>query len=259
MAKHTDTWKKIDAKKQVHEKRQYSRARAMYLNMLKELTRIDNFNNIEQAVNIAIKKENVESYFTALYQDVGPDFAENSLFSLNKSARKDLTSNIWMQEMLNYARTVAGDRIESITLTSREKAKKIIRQALAEAGEQGLGIADTESLVRERLASRWGEITKFSSMRIVRTEVLTACNAAQRMAVERLGITVTKTWITAPMPARFKDRHLLDPVLSSGNYTIPFNEEYVVGIYRMMYPGDPAAGPEEVINCRCVEIHTPVR
>ena len=44
--------------------------------------------------------------------------------------------------------------------------------------------------------------------------------------------------------------------ITADGQRVPVNEPFWVGGYRMMYPTDSSlgAGPEEIVNCRCVEI-----
>ena len=36
--------------------------------------------------------------------------------------------------------------------------------------------------------------------------------------------------------------------------TVGIDEPFIVGGAELMFPGDPAGPPEEVINCHCVQI-----
>jgi uncharacterized protein with gpF-like domain len=84
---------------------------------------------------------------------------------------------------------------------------------------------------------------------IARTEVTRANNAGTMGAgteVARVtGKVVSKTW-----HAHSDDRTRTDHRVVDGQ-TVPFYQPFQVGTNHLMFPGDPAGPPDEVINCRC--------
>ena len=58
------------------------------------------------------------------------------------------------------------------------------------------------------------------------------------------------TWLSE------RDDRVRPTHITADGQRVPVNEPFWVGGYRMMYPTDSSlgAGPEEIVNCRCVEI-----
>ena len=58
------------------------------------------------------------------------------------------------------------------------------------------------------------------------------------------------TWLSE------RDDRVRPTHITADGQRVPVDEPFLVGGYRMMYPTDNSlgAGPEEIVNCRCVEI-----
>jgi hypothetical protein len=110
--------------------------------------------------------------------------------------------------------------------------------------------------LRQRLdALRRNEAWVGTVDRMTRTQVTTAINsgalAAALDAQEETGGEYSKTWI-GTLDDRIRNTHR-----HTHGDTVPINQPFLVGGYRMQFPGDPTAPPGEVINCRCVLRITP--
>lgn len=125
-----------------------------------------------------------------------------------------------------------------------------VRKAISE--DQPLSAAQIDKMVAEYADN----LLQLRGETIARTEALTAFNAGRELAMQQ-AITdgtvsaqnVTKIWDTAHDPkVRESHREL-------AGSKVPLNGVFVTPSgARMKYPGDTSlgAGPEEVINCRCV-------
>ena len=84
------------------------------------------------------------------------------------------------------------------------------------------------------------------------TEVNGAYNAGWYAAALRtqqdLGIPLNKRWIAT------HDDHTRSTHKAADKQTVPVTAPFIVGGFPMLYPGDKAGPPEEVINCRCTSV-----
>jgi len=114
-----------------------------------------------------------------------------------------------------------------------------IRQALQE-GEDILRIA-------ERITDVYDQATGFRSLRIARTEVISASNRGALAAYEAGGAQ-SKQWVTAG------DEHVRETHQAAEGQIVGLHQKFVVGGALLDHPGDPGGPPEEIINCRCTII-----
>lgn len=84
---------------------------------------------------------------------------------------------------------------------------------------------------------------------VAQTEVNRAANsgalAAGLMAQQFEGVAMVKEWLTSD-DARVRMEHR-----EVDNMRVPIDQPFSVGESTLMYPGDPAGAPHDVINCRC--------
>jgi hypothetical protein len=124
------------------------------------------------------------------------------------------------------------------------------KETLRAGQERGLGIMELERLMRESLTTEFQQMSRMRSLRIVQTEVMSAGNFATLQAGEHSGLSMRKVWLTAPVGVAKTERHTnYEPGL--GQQRPAKGQPFNVGGAMMQYPGDPAGGPENVINCRC--------
>nr|WP_293844133.1 phage minor head protein [uncultured Arsenicibacter sp.] len=166
---------------------------------------------------------------------------ENPLFDLRYFSRR------WKRLMMAIlGNPETADRVTKITETTRKQ----IREALSDAINQQLDIRKTAKLIAERVG---GTILRSRALLIARTETTRAANLAAEMGAAETGIELNKLWIaTADTRTRTEHRKMI------GKKPIPVDEKFVVGGKKMKHPGDPAGGPENVINCRCTVSYVPV-
>lgn len=114
------------------------------------------------------------------------------------------------------------------------------------------GILQGESI--PALAKRLESVTEknhANAIRNARTMATTAENAGRYDAMKRAkskGLNIQKTWV-ATLDSRTRHAHrLLDGV------TLPLDEPFVSEFGEIMKPGDPAADPADLYNCRCTLI-----
>lgn len=112
------------------------------------------------------------------------------------------------------------------------------------------GIIQGESIqkIARRMARNTAEKNKSAMIRYARTAMTGAQNAGRIETMHRtedMGIKVRKQWL-ATLDGRTRDAHrMLDG--QEQDVDKPFQSE----LGPIMYPGDPAAAPGNVYNCRC--------
>lgn len=166
---------------------------------------------------------------------------ENPLFDLGFFSRK------WRQLMiaiLSSPETAA--RVTKMTETTKAQ----IRSALTDAIDLRLDVRQTAKLIRDKIG---GSVLRSRALLIARTETTRAANLAAEMGASETGIELQKVWI-ATADTRTRPAHLA----MRGKDPIVKDALFVVGGKKMKHPGDPAGGPENVINCRCTVSYVPV-
>jgi SPP1 gp7 family putative phage head morphogenesis protein len=129
-----------------------------------------------------------------------------------------------------------------------KKDKAWNRRNISNAVTQGIIQGESIPEIAQRIAKQTGSTNMKAMTRYARTAMTSAQNAgrieAMRDALD-MGIKVKKKWI-AILDSRTRDAHAdLDGQVQEVNK--PFDST----LGDIMYPGDPAAHPGNVYNCRC--------
>jgi uncharacterized protein with gpF-like domain len=204
--------------------------------------------------------------------------AQNKLnFITNFTQQQKNTTRTALQSALD---TGAGPREaarafrDSIGLTDTQMAavdsyRTLLEDGNADALDRALrdrrydrtvdnAIANDEPLTQSQIDMMVGRYRdRYLALRadtIARTETMRVLNEARQEAtdqvVEETGIEpsrVTRTWV-ATLDDRTRDTHA-----EMDGQIVGMDEPFVSPSgAELMYPGDPNAPPEEVINCRCV-------
>ena len=205
------------------------------------------FADIRDFNHIEIDDKPVQKMLIDLHTSVGVAFAKDQFKKL-----KGINSEIevkqeddWYNELSILIRTRGAKKVTSIVNATREQAERIIQMALQESLDAGLGADETARAIRKALKTEGGIINQWRALRIARTEVMSASNEGAMLGAKEAGAEL-KYWIPT-YDNRTRDTHLS---VESQNPKM-MHEAFLVGAYQMMQPGDPNAGPEEIINCRC--------
>jgi len=163
--------------------------------------------------------------------------------------QKDFTEEqflSWEASVNTYLAEVGGAKIKIIDDYTKRWVRGVVTKVAQEAAEQGLGSRETAALIRNRVATRWGEISETRALRIAQTEVNAAANWGAKAGATEAGMT-RKFWISAMDPPRVRPEHLA----LNGAEPIGIDELFNVGGSLMDRPSDPNGSPGQVINCRC--------
>ena len=257
-------WLKQDRRKRGFE-RYYEREFVKAMN--KQLEPIfENWNLLQTPQDVInavekIKKDPIQEVYLDLYRRVGVEFARWAVEGLKGDVSDLITKNdgmntllenpesftwIWATQVESWVLQNVGDRIVSVTETSKKRVIQIVRQIVAESLEEGLSIPETMAKLERGIPVEWRK-ERWRAQSIARTEVLTASNEGNYRGAIATGLQLKKRWLTR-LDGRERDSHR-----AANGQTVELFESYKVGGSSMMRPGDIRAPAEEVINCRCVE------
>jgi hypothetical protein len=150
-----------------------------------------------------------------------------------------------------------GKKIGKVTSTAKKKISHIIADMMEEEVRTHKDIAK-EILATGERSSIW------EALRIARTETHSASvfstQASVNSAGEEVGVIFNKYWLSANDP-RSRSGHIAAGEYYNEEGAIPMDESYMVAAEEgddeepLDYPGDPSGSPENIINCRCVELY----
>lgn len=196
--------------------------------------------DLENEVNLMAKKS--ERLIRGVYAD----------FAIRMGRRIDPTFDFNLQD------PIAQAFINSKTLNLSTQANQFTLESLTDATVEevqdaiALGLSESETI--EQISGRINDIYDFAqkgrARRIARTEVLSASNAGSQDAMEKTGV-VTKQWLSS------RDSLVRDTHFGLDGQEVGIQEPFQSpGGSLLKFPGDPAAPPGEIINCRCTSIPT---
>lgn len=163
------------------------------------------------------------------------DFSQYVLDQLGEKNRKasftDLTTSFISRQ--------GARKAKMLTETTKELVTRIIRKG----EEDGLGVEAIAKNLINNISD--ATISKGRAATIARTETHMAAGYAMHAQAATIGYPVTKTWVAV------EDERTRPTHAAVDGTTINNDEYFDVGADRMLYPGDPDASAEEVINCRC--------
>jgi len=123
--------------------------------------------------------------------------------------------------------------------------QKQIARSLFDGLESGEGIHELSARIRNSLGKNRGR-----ALSIARTQTSGAVGTGRHVGLKESGIEL-KSWVTSG-GSQVRDSHVAAGLKYAAG--IDLELPFQVGDAMLMYPGDPAGTPAEVVNCRCVEI-----
>lgn len=113
--------------------------------------------------------------------------------------------------------------------------------------KEGIDAGDSTADLASRVKEKFNDISKGRSTVVAKTETAVMYGAARHESMKQAGIQY-KEWLTA------HDDRVRDAHMEADGQIVGIDEPFNVGGEELAHPGDPDGSPENVINCRCVQI-----
>lgn len=207
-------------------------------------------------------EKTLEAHYRTIWEAVGKD-----VFKAVASNRRALTDAVGFVKACRYTnpdylKDTAGvfdiAMQDWIRHNGLDKARKIngvtkqrIRNLLMQGIRDGKGTSDLARSIREYIEPLKNFDQRTRSFVIARTETHTASNAATEEAMADTKIPMTREWAQTS-GARGRDIHA-----EANGQRRQQEEPFDVGGEKLMFPGDPAGSPGNVVNCMCVLLYFP--
>lgn len=187
-------------------------------------------------IELAIARSNTFSAISSLKWQYNSFEKENKSIVVGSLQRLIKRIQAWV--LINSASQVT--RINATT-------EREIRFQVSKGIDEGLGAREIAALIRNSVTDQF---TTYRATVIARTETTRAASYGHKSASDEweavTGTTTFKEWMaTSDKRTRNTHRKFIKKVI------IQKNELFEVGQSLMEYPGDPAGGAKEVVNCRC--------
>ena len=194
-----------------------------------------------------IQTNNLRKSMLDRHQKNGVKFGNTIYNDLKKQTKNTKKFNpFFSEEWAKFIREVyqrdLANKIVSVKSTIAKEIKRIVDNSIAE----GEAVPDITAKIDETVNSN--QFYMWQAERVARTEVGSAMNQANDVAVNALDIDVVKQW-SASLDGRERASHR-----RANGEVKEKNEPFSIGLQR---PHDPDAPANEVINCRCVLLYQP--
>lgn len=240
-------WHKTDRKRSGFERLYSVKFRQAIYQQFKDVAaRITPDNFRSDAVLNEVTESDIQPIFTSLYRTVGVEFAR-STYTEHKDKSEEQYEDTWTTYMNNYAQTVAGSRITSITEETKRIILRFIQAEIDKGVNEGFGTDVIARNIQKSLLENGVDIARWRAKMIARTEVVGASSVGALEGARSLGQPMQKIWIST-RDARTRDIHA-----AAEGQRVDLNDKFEVGGEMLDCPGDPSGSPGNVINCRCTE------
>lgn len=231
--------------------------RKQYGELLKRINQVQSIDGVINVIeNVSLSESEARRMLESIYVEVGSDFAKYTVDNLIKEKRKSV--DYYTDYMRRYVEANTGEKIKSITSTTKKRATEIAKKLIPEALKNGWGIDDFAGV----LAKYFYNDAYYRSVRIARTEVIAASNAGSLQGAMSLGIAVNKVWLATKTGHTRQSHQEMDGVQVGINeyFKVPLYENHrYVGEDKMQHPGDPNGSAGNVINCRCTIVYERIK
>jgi HK97 family phage portal protein len=196
---------------------------------------------------VTAEAENWRKVFEGLHKQTLSDFASRSLENLKSESSGDLEfkadeidASIDLFESLatKFAKEHAAVAVANVG----SKTKKALASLIGDAVEAGLGVDEVVGQIKDK----YKEFGTVRAKRIARTEIHKAQNKGQVESIRSLGrADMEKGWLWSQVS---RSSH----AAIDGTW-VPMEDKFSVpgADAPMDRPGDPAGGPQAVVNCSC--------
>lgn len=135
---------------------------------------------------------------------------------------------------------------KKVNVTSREKLKRLILQAL----EEHASVPDAAKMIENS-----GIFSYDRGYTVARTETTSALNAGHWAVARSLGSN-PEVGLTGREWLDVGDNDTRDSHRVANGQVVGVNAPFIVGGYEARFPGDPFLPAEDRVNCRCTTVET---
>lgn len=183
-------------------------------------------------------------------------FKDNANFMVQRIGQHTTSASFRLYDEHTVARLVERDpkilpMLPPEKAVLKDKAYAYYNKLLNGAITQGIIQGESVQKIAHRIAESTGESCYKSALRNARTAYTGAQNAGRIEGMhqaQKLGINLRKKWLSA------HDGHTRDAHVHLDGQVQDVDEPFESDLGEIMYPGDPAALPANVYNCRCTLI-----
>jgi len=189
-----------------------------------------------------------------LYTDIGMRFAKwyvnNFRKFMTKAVDTSAFDDIWANAFASFGSAIGAQRVTLVNGTAKKTLIDLTERLMKDPEFMTLGAVEKGRILR----NQFNQYSQWQAERLVRTEATAAANFAQSQAAQTIFSPeqMQKEWI-----ASFDDR-VRDTHAQADGQIVMANNTFLVGDQPMMFPGDPAGGAAETINCRCSVAYFPI-
>lgn len=250
VGKAAPAWKAAQAKRKPWEKAMTGKIRRLLMDARSETLR-----KLAAAVAEAEGKSVTRAFdVLAILFDLGswlPRWVK-ALSDTERAAMEAAGLELWTEELgkddplvmpaaeVNTAIALRENRLRNSGTNVWERVRRDIQKAVDE-GTPNAQLAD-------KVRASFQGIDETRAMAIAQTETLVAYETARDMVFREAGVQWTQ-WLHSGLSDHSRLSHQ-----AAHEQIRPAGEPFDIGGIPMMFPGDPDAPADEVINCRCVRI-----
>lgn len=238
----------------------YNSLKSQYVNFVERSKSLDP-NNWQEAADL-ISQEPVANFLKTFYKMAAPLALMQRKFIVGeKSAQTGIKYkaegdnvylSIYEQHMLYFLDQEAATSIKTITGTSQERIKALIRETLAQGEAEGLGIEAIRKRLEQNVGTSLRGNVRARARAIAQTEMIKASNEASKFAVDSTGLEYRKFWSSSHLPGtRASHTAAEEESIAKGG----LRKDEIFESVGMLYVGDPAGPVEEIVNCRCTTLY----
>lgn len=206
------------------------------------------YGNITPALSdLLIRKTPMETAYSAVYVKIGTLSAKSTRDYINKGEQKSALSFFsakWKQLMQLFFENESAGRVSDVTDTTRNKVRKVL------ADSEGMPVSMRATYITTTLNDP--DFNRSRALVIARTESTTAANKGAELGNADSDYLTQKSWLS------ISDRNTRATHMAADGESADENGNFVVGGYLCKYPGDISLPAEEVIQCRCSVLYTPL-
>lgn len=189
------------------------------------------------------EKENLARTARKFIRGIYADFAMQAI----RDNELPISFNLQDPAVVQFVESKVMKLVREASGTTRESISEEVVEAVRAAVAEGLSASETIAQISDRIDGVYQFAQEYRSTLIARTETISAANSAGYDMLGRVGAKVQ--WLTS-RDGKVRDTHQL-----LEGQVRPHGEPFVTaGGAQLMYPGDPAGPPEEIIQCRCTMI-----